>query len=148
MKKIFFISITAFITSVSSGFAQDITQSEVPSVVVNSFQKTFPKAVEVEWELKGDKYKVEFETGFDVDHSAWYTKEGTLTKHKEEIAQSALPKTVVSAINANYKGYRIDDCSKYTQYGKVSYKVELESEAQDWKIWFDPSGKELNKIND
>lgn len=148
MKKLILVCALAFVSGTSFSYGQDIAQSSVPSVIVNNFEKTFPKAIDVEWELKGSLYKVEFETGIDVDHSAWYTKTGDLKKHKEDITKNELPKSVLNAINTNYKGYRIDDCDKYTEGKTNTYKVNLESTTQEWEIWFDANGKELRKVND
>ena len=41
-------------------FAQDIPKSQVPSVIVNNFKKEFPKANDIEWEMQGDLYNVDF----------------------------------------------------------------------------------------
>ena len=60
--------------------AQDMRQSDVPSVVVNNFKKEFPKAKDVEWEMKGDVYNVEFEIGLFTDYKAWYEASGKIIK--------------------------------------------------------------------
>ena len=52
----------------TSIFAQDLTESQVPSVIVNNFKKEFPKASDVEWEKKGEQYNVEFEIGWGIDY--------------------------------------------------------------------------------
>lgn len=132
-------------------FAQDIPQSQVPSVVVNSFQKSFPKATDVEWELQSadQLYKVEFETGLaGYDHDAWYDKTGKLVKHKEEIAKSDLPQSVTTKIDTDYKGYRMDDVKKITEGTVVTYSIEVKSRAEEWKLLLDASGNVLSKIAD
>lgn len=148
MKKLILICAAAFLSGTTFSYGQDMAQSEVPSVVVNNFEKEFPKAIDVEWELKGNLYKVDFETGMEVDHDAWYTKTGDLKKHKEDISKNELPKSVINTLNTNYKGFRVDDCDKYTEGSTITYKVDVESATQDWKIWFDTNGKELKKVND
>src|SRR6478609_6371041 len=89
MKKLILISSFAFTCFANTVFGQDVPQSQVPSLVVNNFQQSFPKAFDVEWELEGENYKVEFETGLlRDDHEALYDKAGKLLRHKEEISQS------------------------------------------------------------
>lgn len=149
MKKLVAASMSLICIGLTKSYAQDIKQSDVPSVVVNSFEKAFPKAMDVEWELKGDLYKVEFETGAtERDHSAWYSKTGELKKHKEDITKNELPKAVLAKIAKDYSGFTVDDCDKYTADGKSTYKVELDSATQEWKITFDANGVELKKVND
>lgn len=132
-------------------FAQDIPQSQVPSVVVNSFQKSFPKATDVEWELQNadQLYKVEFETGLaGYDHDAWYDKTGKLVKHKEEISRNDLPPSVTAKINTDYKGYRIDDVKKITEGNVVTYSLEIKSGKEEWKLVLDAGGNVLSKVAD
>lgn len=149
MIKTFLVSAFALILAANVSYGQDIKQSQVPSVVVNKFQQAFSKAYDVEWEMKGDLYKVEFEMGATgYDHSVWYDKSGKVVKHKEEIAKSSLPKAILEVIAKDYSGYRVDDVKKYTENGKVTYKCELDSKTQDWKVTFDENGKVLNKIAD
>lgn len=119
--------------------AQDISQSEVPSVVLNAFQSKFPKAVDVEWELKGDLYKVEFEIG-RYDHDLWIDKNGNVKKHKEEISKSDLPAAIAEKIQTDYKEYRIDDVERIESEGKVTYKVELDGKRGDLEVYFAADG--------
>lgn len=129
--------------------AQDIHQNEVPSIILNNFQKTFPKASDIDWEIKGNLYEVEFETGFlGDDHKVLYSRDGKLVRHEEEISKSNLPKTVLVSIKKSFPGYRTDDIKKITEGGKVIYNVELKNYSQEWKVIFDAQGKMLQKIAD
>ncbi len=149
MKKTFLIGAFALSFIASSAFGQDIPQSQVPSLIVNSFQQTFSKAFDVEWELKGDLYKVEFETGLlGTDHDAWYDKTGKLVRHKEEISKSDLPQKILAKINSDFSGYRIDDVKKITEGSKVTYSLELKTFTEEWKVAFDENGNLLSKVAD
>lgn len=129
--------------------AQDIPQSQVPSVIVNEFNKQFPKATDVEWEMDGSLYNVEFEIGWNIDHEVWYNAEGKVVKHKEDISKSELPKAVIDRIKTDFKGYSIDDLERISDNGKVVYKMELEAlTLQDFDVVMDSNGKILSKIAD
>jgi len=129
--------------------AQDIPQSQVPAVVINSFQQKFPKAADMDWELKGDLYEVEFETGLlGTDHEAWFNKTGKMIKHKEDISKRDLSKTVTAKLNQDFPGYRIDDVKKVTEGQKVTYTLEAKKGLDEWKIAIDAQGKVLSKIAD
>ncbi len=149
MKKSILIGAFVLKFFANTAFGQDIPQSQVPSVVVNNFQQTFPKAFDVEWEIDGENYKVEFETGLlGRDHDVWYDKTGKLIRHKEEISKSDLPQKVLAAINGDFSSYRVDDLKRNTEGDKVTYMLELKTFTEEWKVAFDAEGNVLSKIAD
>jgi uncharacterized membrane protein YkoI len=149
MKKLTFIVACAVSLFSVSAFAQDIPQSKVPSLIVTNFQQAFSKATDIEWEMDGDLYKVEFEIGlFGLDHDAWYNAEGKLVKHKEEISKTDLPENIQATIKKEFDGYRIDDVEKVTTGNEVVYLMELKKFTDDWKVAIDATGKILSKIAD
>ncbi len=125
----------------ASVYAQDIQESQVPSVIVENFKKEFPKASDVEWEKKGEQYNVDFEIGWGIDYEAWYTTAGKLIKYKQEISDANLPQAIKDAVKKDYAGYRIDDATKYVENGVETYKVELEKGTEERKIIFSKDGK-------
>jgi len=148
MKKQILILSTALAISLSTQ-AQDMPQSQVPSVILNQFNNQFPKATDVEWEMDGNLYNVDFEVSWNIDHEVWYNAEGKLIKHKEDISKSELPKAVNDRIQADFSGYSIDDLECITDNGKVIYKMELNALTQtDWDIVIDSEGKVISKIAD
>lgn len=130
--------------------AQKLPPTQVPAPVQAAFTKAFPNAMDVEWKMRGTQYKVEFETGlFFTDHEAWYDASGKLLRHEEEISPGDLPAAVTSAIATEFPGYRIDDTERITIDGVVSYVVELKMKGyQEWKVAYDASGKQLQKLVD
>ncbi|MBN7813116.1 PepSY-like domain-containing protein [Algoriphagus sp. H41] len=133
----------------SQSFAQDILQSQVPSLIVNDFQQAFPKALDVEWEMDGAHYKVEFEVGLaGVDHEIWYDQSGKVMRHKEEISKGDLSKAVLSKIKTNYSGYRLEDVKKITEGANSVYTLEAKTLMEEWKLAFDTAGNELSKVAD
>lgn len=148
MKKQFLVFGTTLAIALTTQ-AQDIPQSQVPSVIVNEFNKQFPKATDVEWEMDGSLYDVEFEIGWNIDHEVWYNTEGKMVKHKEDISKSELPKAVIDKIKADFKGYSIDDLERISDNGKVVYKMELDALVQqDFDVVMDSEGKIISKIAD
>lgn len=130
-------------------FAQDINQSQVPSIVVNNFQQKFSKAYDIEWEKEVAYYKVEFELGANGrDHEVWYDAKGNMVKHKEKISKSELPKSVHAKIGSEFNGYRVDDTKKITEGSNVVYSVELKSSSSEWKVVFDKDGNIISKLPD
>jgi len=135
--------------STIGAFAQDIPQSQVPAVVVNSFQQKFPKAKGVDWELKAGLYEAEFETGlFGTDHEVWIQSNGKIVRHKEELAKNDLPKAVIAKVKKDFPGYRIEDVKKITEEQKITYAFEVKSRTDEWKLVVDTQGDILGKIRD
>jgi len=149
MKTLFLMSAFAFLFFASTVHGENLPKSQVPSLVINSFEQAFPKAFGVEWELDGQLYKVEFEIGLlGADHDVWYDKAGKLIRHKEEISKSDLPQVVLEKIKSDFSGYRINDVKKITEEGKASYTLELKKFAKEWKMAFDADGNILSQIED
>lgn len=126
-------------------FAIEIPQSQVPSIILNKFQQSFPKAYDIEWELKNNIYEVEFEQGWGKDFEAWYTADGNLIRLKEELNKSDLPKAVASTLKTKYANYRIDDAKKITENKKTIYKVELENNMEEFTLFFNRNGQLLKQ---
>lgn len=126
-------------------FGQDIPEAQVPSIIVNKFKAKFPKASDVEWEMEGNLYNVDFEIGWSTDYEAWYTASGNLVKHTQEISQKDLPQAVKNAVKKQYPGYRIDDAKKISTNGIETYKVELEKKHEDLDVIFSKEGQVIQK---
>lgn len=146
-KQILILGVTIAIASIVR--AQDIPQSQVPSVIVNEFNKQFPKATDVEWEMVDNFYNVDFEIGWNTDHEVWYNTEGKIVKHKEDISKSELPKAVNDRIRADFSSHSINDLERISDNGQIIYKMELNALTKpDWEIVIDSEGKILSKIAD
>ena len=136
---------------VAAGFlgscAQQVSQGSVPSVVLNTFLTSYPKATDVEWKLKGTVYHVEFEIG-KTDHEAWYDASAKLLKHKEEIKIAELPAAVFNTVKQDVPGYQPDDADKIEEGGKVFYVIELDGAPNDRILHVTPEGKVLeNRVD-
>lgn len=145
-KQILILSTLAIFTST---YAQDLAQNEVPSVILNQFNKSFPVASDIDWEMEGTLYNVEFETDYNVDNEIWFNKKGEIVKYKSDFAIDKLPKKVKETLKKNFSEYNIDDLEQISEPGKIVYKMELNSFLkQDWDIIIDKNGTILNQIAD
>lgn len=126
-------------------YAQDIPVKEVPSVVLNSFNKAFPQAAKVDWERKGELFNADFDIG-RRDHEVWLNPKGAIVKHKKELRARELPSVISNNIRKNFKGFRIDDVDRYEEGKQFFYKVELKNFSEEKKVVFDAQGKISNRI--
>ncbi|MBK0403634.1 PepSY-like domain-containing protein [Adhaeribacter sp. BT258] len=104
--------------------AQDIKETEVPSVVMNSFKSQFTDAQKPEWEKLNDKYEVEFEQG-TAERSVVLDASGKVLMQKLEIENTEVPAAIANALKQNYNGYELDEAEKIEYNGQTYYEVEL-----------------------
>jgi len=147
MKKII-LSISVILLLTGIVFAQDIPQTEVPSLIVNNFKKSYPKSSSLDWSKEGNLYKIEFEIGWFNDYTAWYNEAGERVKFVEEIAKNKLPQNILTKIETEFKGHRVDGVKKITAGKVVTYAVDLNSLKQDWDVVFDSKAEVLSKVAD
>lgn len=150
MKKYKLISILAILlVSTSTMFGEKIHKSAVPSLIINNFNKQFPRASDVEWKMENDIYKVEFEVGlFKNDHTVWYDSYGNTMMHKAEISKRDLPKAINSTISTEFKGHRVSDVKRITKQTDTTYTMELKRFDEEWKVSIDSKGNIISKIPD
>ncbi|WP_194852302.1 PepSY-like domain-containing protein [Nonlabens antarcticus] len=105
--------------------AQDLRADQVPSDLNNSFQKEFPQATDIEWEMNAETYKVEFDMG-RMDHEIWYSKDGKKIKTEMEITEAELPASIAATLKKNYNSYNIEEVEVTEENGTKTYEIELE----------------------
>ena len=92
----------AFVVSLSFVSCEnDITTSEVPSIVENTFKSKFVQAKNVEWEFANDTYEASFDVE-NVDHDALLDSSGNLLKHKRRIDGTAVPQGIRAFLAQNH----------------------------------------------
>lgn len=126
------------------------TARNVPAIVLNAFQQEFPKARQVEWEQRKDgSFEVEFNMGMvRRDQKVFFSPDGTMLKHEEELPASALPDVIRDQLRTAFDGYRVDEVRKIEEFGKITYAVDLERPSGDLKVLFGADGKVLKERMD
>lgn len=146
MKKLKIAALLVFATATIS--AQDLKTNEVPANLQSTFTTAYSNATDIEWEKKGDHYKVEFEIN-KLDHDIWYDAEGKVVKSKIEISESELPAAIGNAVKSKYADYMIDSIEVREQEGSKTYEVEIEKGwFKERKLILDDSGKILSDQED
>lgn len=140
----YLIVFLGFFTAIQVGKAQDLLPSQVPSAVINAFNRTFPDARDVEWEKESVFYQVEFEIN-RLDNDVWMDETGKIVRHKQEIEPGSLPAPVVEAIKKKHGNARIDDVDKITEGSQVRYKIEVDTNMGDVEFYMDETGRVLNR---
>ena len=144
-KHVLVVTMTLFVSL--SSFAQDISEAQVPPVVLNAFKKNFQTATDMEWKVKGANYEVDFEIG-KADHEVQYDATGKVLKHKQDIQQSDLPASINSVIAKDFKGYDASHVKRIQNGNSITYKVDLKRGTDKWEVTFDEAGTVLAKEPD
>ncbi len=144
MSKLHFL-ILLFITISFTSCDNDITMSEVPSIVENTFKSKFVQAKNVEWEFANNIYEVSFEIE-NVDHDALLDSSGNLLKYKYKIDGTAVPQSVRTFLKENYPQEKWNDAEYIEDKDSKYYQIELDGFFTDKKLVVDSSGKLLSTI--
>lgn len=144
---IIFSFLSAFIVIANINLiAQDkkITEKEVPSAVLNSFHKAYPKAeikglsTEIE---KGKKYfEVESMEG-TVKRDLLFTPVGKIAEIEESITPSNLPKGSVQTIEKKIAGAKIEQAEKVISGVKVTYELSVTGKNGKFEVVLNKEGK-------
>lgn len=145
MKSLGILSAAIMMMSFSLLQDRDISASDVPKAVMDTFKSTFPDANDVEWEKKGKEYEADFEVQ-NIDYSARFGANGKLIMQKQDVLELDIPEAVGTAIQRDYEGYHIDDVERIEMDGKEYFQVELDGKRRDQKVVFSNDGNKTNKV--
>jgi hypothetical protein len=148
------IVLSVFATSVLSlsAMAQEkekkITAKEVPAVVIENFQRAYPKAVirgyASEMEDGNQYYEIESREG-TTRRDVLYHPDGTVAEIEESIDANSLPPAALQAIKQKYPRAVITLAEKTTVGDKVTYEVSAREGRKRFSMEFDSDGKVLTK---
>ena len=150
--KSFKISIVFFILSIfilgaySCTLAQDkkISKKNVPQAVLNSFHKTYPKAVIKGLSTETEKGKTYFEiesVDGNVNRDLLYTAAGKIAEIEETIASSELPKMSMQLIEKKFPDAKIEKAERNTSGSKVTYELAVASKKGKFEVVLNKEGK-------
>lgn len=132
MRKLMILLAAASICSAAyAGPVMDNDIAKAPKKVEKAFQKMYPGAKDIEWELKRDIYAADFKIdGKDVE--AYFNAEGTWLRSKEDVSASSVPAAVKKAVKEAYPDFKIEDYNLVKDArGNEFYSVEIEKESKD-----------------
>ena len=130
--------------AVSFANAQKVSDKEVPTVVKNTLQKSYPNAKEIKWEKEKANYEAEFEVN-ETDYSLLIDVSGNILETEVEIKIDELPAKAKEYVSKNYAGQKIKEAAKITDSkGVVTYEAEVKGK----DLIFDNTGKFLKEVKD
>ena len=138
MKRI--IGLLVFTLLLGSTFAQSISQSNVPAVVLNAFQLKFPNADDVKWKLEKGNYRVDYKVNHKLNKLTMDFK-GNVLKHVQDLYISEIPKAVLATIQSRVAYFDVNDADRQEEKGKVTYAINFKIDGKKHYFWIEENGK-------
>jgi hypothetical protein len=123
-------------------FAQDISQRNVPAVVLNAFQLKFSNATDVKWKLENGNYHIDFEVN-NKENELILSDRGITIQHLQDLYISEIPKVVLETIKSKVTFFDVNDAERIDGTGKVSYKIKLDINDKNHEFVIDEMGNIL-----
>jgi len=118
--------------------------SKIPETVQDAFKKHYPNITDVNWEKEGSDYEAEFKNG-EMETSVVIDASGKILETETAMETSALPKTILSYLEANYKGQKVKEAAKIVlNDGTVHYEAEVNKK----DLIFDNNGTFIQVITE
>ena len=140
MKRI--IGLFVFALFVGNTFAQNISQSNVPAVVLNAFQLKFPNADDVKWKLEKGNYRVNYRIN-SKDNKLTMDYKGNVLKHIQDLYISEIPKTVLETIRSKVTYFDVNDADRYEDGDKIEYEIKFKIDGKNYYFRIMDKGKLL-----
>lgn len=153
-KKTLIISCLAvlFFVSVNSSYGQHkkYTSKDMPSAVIESFNKTYPNAKAVGYDIEkehGSKfYEIESKDG-SIRRDILFKEDGTIQEVEESMNVSDLPKNAVNSIESNYPGGKITKAETVTKGNETFYEVIVKTRKKKYEVQVKADGTIINDEN-
>lgn len=150
MRTFYLMTLIALFT-ISTSFAGDIKESQVPSAVKNYVKANHPKATAVKWDFdKGDaSYEAEFEVE-GLEYELVLSPSGELLYGEMDVLLVDVPAMIQNYIAANYPGYDVNKAQIIKNGNSTKYEVSLsKTDSMGHKkyknIYFDQNGNVIKK---
>lgn len=140
MKRI--LGIFVIILFAGSVFAQNISQSNVPAVVLNAFQLNYPGAEDVKWKLEKGNYHVEYKVNSKA-HKLIIDHKGKALKHSQDLYASEIPKIVLETIRSKEAYFDLHDADRYEEGNKIVYEINFKKDGKEHYFWINDKGELL-----
>ncbi len=116
----------------------------IPAEVKTAFVKSFPNTTVKKWDKEDGNYEANFSKD-GATMSATFDAKGNWMETETDIIVSELPASVISYINANYKGVTIKEAAIISN---PESKKLYEAEVKGKDLLFDENGKFMKEEKD
>ena len=111
-------------TSFSSLVNAQAILTTTPASAINSFQKTFKEAENVEWELTADLFKAKFIYNGQLTY-AFFNEQGELVCIGRSTGMQQIPTMLQLSFKNRFSGYSIRETFEISTHSGTSYYVTV-----------------------
>ncbi|MBN2730129.1 MAG: PepSY-like domain-containing protein [Bacteroidales bacterium] len=152
MKTINFLSLLLIVLAISSCGGKkennDTKKDSIPEAVTQAFNKEYPTAKNVVWEIEDDVFEVEFtisgkelEASFDKTGKSLTDNDG---ENEVEINPADLSQGIKDDIESRYPGAELLEADEIKlEDGSITYDVEIEHNGEVFEVMYDSDAKFL-----
>ncbi len=123
-------------------FGQNINQSNIPAVVLNSFQLKYPNAEDVNWKLEKGNYRIKFEVNGKFNE-LYLDYRGNELKYHQDLWGSEVPESVLKTIKSKVKYFDLNDADLIKEGNEIVYEINFEIDGKDHDFWINEKGELL-----
>ena len=127
---------------VATIYGQNISQSNVPAVVLNAFQVKFSNADDVKWKLETGNYFVTYRVNSKA-HKLTLNDRGKVLKHSQELYVSEIPRQVTKTIRSRVEYFDVNDAERWESDGKITYEINFKINGENHLFRINEKGKLL-----
>ncbi len=144
MKKIV-LMLTAMLLLSGYGYCQKIAADKVPADVKTAFQKKFPTAAKVSYEMEKVDYEISF-TLSGTECSAVFDKDGKWIETETDVKDADLPAKVKATLDKDFAGYKRTESVKLELPWRTDiYEFEVSKDNSKFEVQIDLDGTVLSK---
>lgn len=118
-------------------------QPKIPDSILKSFQKHFPDAKNVKWEIDEDDDDKIWEAEFKFlkkKHSACFDINGNLLETEYETNLDNVPSRIIKKMQEIYPKGRIKSIEHVTKNSNIFYEIEIKLKKDTYEVLFNESG--------
>jgi len=137
--------VATIVLALPTAQAQEKGATNAPVAVKKAFEKRFPNAEHVEWDMEdANIYEAEFKWK-GIEHSANYSATGVWMETEMEVKEATLPDAVRKALKMDYADHKVKECESVEKPDSgMHYEVELSKQGETAEVVFDVTGKVLS----
>lgn len=140
MKRI--IGLVIIVLIAGNAFSQNISQGNIPAVVLNSFQLKYPNAEDVSWKLEKGNYRIKFEVNGKFNE-LYLDYRGNELKYHQDLWGSEVPESVLKTIKSKVKYFDLEDADMIKEGNEIVYEINFEIDGKDHDFWINEKGELL-----
>lgn len=130
----------------------DDPNSEIPEVVIDSWQKRFPRSEDIDWTKKGKNFQASF-TYREQPTTAEFKPDGIWVEARTKLNEKELHRLIQVYLIEHHKGDDFVTAEKVTRadrkdyfYVKMQRQVRGETRPYNFELFFDRAGQ-IQKVN-